>query len=270
MTGAAGDMRKLETTDNLDVDPLRSFMAGNDVGWEGGDYAVVPSQRAKIVGRRTVRFFADASRPPEQFDGVDVPADVGAPSRDYWDIVVEVDQTEGCGGAVWPAAEVLGAYLASQPAQRAWQGKSVVELGAGTGLVALIAAAVAPGADICATDQAAMLPLLRTNTALNPHLRCTVSQLDWGYPSSLRPDILLLADCVYLEPAFQPLVDTLAALATPQTTILFCYQKRRKADKRFFSLLRRKFTWTDIDDDHPVRTAVYRRQGTRLLRLYKK
>ena len=43
-----------------------------------------------------------------------------------------------------------------------------------------------------------------------------------------KPHVLLLADCVYLEVAFQPLVDTMADLSTPDTEILFCYQKRRK------------------------------------------
>ena len=85
-----------------------------------------------------------------------------------------------------------------------------------------------------------------------------------------HPDILLLADCVYLEVAFQPLVDTMVEMSTPQTEILFCYQQRRKADKRFFKMLRKHFTFTDIEDDDPDRSRQYNRQGTHLYRVQKK
>lgn len=49
-------------------------------------------------------------------------------------------------------------------------------------------------------------------------------------PSCLpsKPDIILAADCVYFEPAFPLLVQTLAELSDPTTQVLFCYKKRRK------------------------------------------
>ena len=50
-------------------------------------------------------------------------------------------------------------------------------------------------------------------------------------PSHLpcEPDLVLAADCVYFEPAFDLLVSTLSSLATsPKTEFLFCYKKRRK------------------------------------------
>lgn len=43
-----------------------------------------------------------------------------------------------------------------------------------------------------------------------------------------RPDVILAADCVYFEPAFPLLVETLDDLADQTTEILFCYKKRRK------------------------------------------
>lgn len=54
-------------------------------------------------------------------------------------------------------------------------------------------------------------------------------------PSILRPQLILAADCVYFEPAFPLLVQTLADLV-PVTKlegeedpeVLFCYKKRRK------------------------------------------
>jgi hypothetical protein len=69
-------------------------------------------------------------------------------------------------------------------------------------------------------------------------------------PELQRPDLILAADCVYFEPAFPLLVSTLAALVPPPPErapeVLFCYKKRRKADKRFFALLKKCFTWNIV------------------------
>jgi hypothetical protein len=44
-----------------------------------------------------------------------------------------------------------------------------------------------------------------------------------------RPDLILAADCVYFEPAFPLLVQTLSDLVIDEKTeVLFCYKKRRK------------------------------------------
>lgn len=71
-------------------------------------------------------------------------------------------------------------------------------------------------------------------------------------PSSLpMPDLVLAADCVYYEPAFPLLVQTLCDLVDVNTSdrepeVLFCYKKRRKADKRFFGMLGKAFTWNEV------------------------
>ncbi|TFY56078.1 hypothetical protein EVJ58_g7859 [Rhodofomes roseus] len=96
-------------------------------------------------------------------------------------------------------------------------------------------------------------------------------------PDIHRPSVILAADCVYFEPAFPLLVHTLAELvprpsdsdaASDRPEVLFCYKKRRKADKRFFTLLKREFTWTEVTDD-PDR-EVYAREAISLLRLTRK
>jgi Lysine methyltransferase len=43
-----------------------------------------------------------------------------------------------------------------------------------------------------------------------------------------RPNLILAADCVYFEPAFALLVQTLSDLVDTTTEVLFCYKKRRK------------------------------------------
>ena len=308
---------ELEREEQLDlVDPLRHFLAidGDDDDQRSScsnsndirdlpsstNYSIVPQQLESIIDRRTtIRYYSDLSRSPILLE--DAVAEAGS-----WDIHLKLDMTTGCGGKIWPAAEVLGAYIAAKysapsTANQAssntgynnhkfdWRNKTIVELGSGTGLVGFLVHALRlANTQIYVTDQTAMLPLMRDNLSLNFPLSAThpsrsqphtwddtsfvqVLHLDWCTPPpTLRPDVLLLADCVYLESAFQPLIDTLLTLSTVDTEILFCYQKRRKADKRFFALLKRSFVFHDVDDDHEARMREYRRQGTQLLRIRRK
>ncbi|KAG8754436.1 hypothetical protein FRC12_011188 [Ceratobasidium sp. 428] len=104
--------------------------------------------------------------------------------------------------------------------------------------------------------------------------RVQTSVLNWG--EDLPPDLpetvslVLAADCVYAEPAFPLLVSTLKNLDDKygEPEILFCYKKRRKADKRFFGLLKKHFTWAEIEDDPDWET--YSREAITLLRLQRK
>jgi len=82
-----------------------------------------------------------------------------------------------------------------------------------------------------------------------------------------RPDLILAADCVYFEPAFPLLVQTLSELSDSKTEILFSYKKRRKADKRFFTILKKKFTWEKVTDD--PNHQIYNRETLTLMRLSK-
>jgi len=101
-----------------------------------------------------------------------------------------------------------------------------------------------------------------------------VMELNWGDPlpkDLQRFDMLLAADCVYFEPAFPLLVDTLCQLADREDIspeIIFCYKKRRKADKRFFALLKKHFTWSDVTDD--PKQEKYSRDAISLFRLARK
>ncbi|KDQ06252.1 hypothetical protein BOTBODRAFT_60705 [Botryobasidium botryosum FD-172 SS1] len=184
-------------------------------------------------------------------------------------VKLSVDPSPGCGGVTWPAGEVLSQYIIRRGSLR---NKTVVELGSGTGLVGLVAGLLE--ANVCITDQQQLLDLMLVNVALNnlSH-NVTALELNWGEPLPLdlpaQPDLILAADCVYFEPAFPLLVQTLSYLCTSSTTeVLFCYKKRRKADRRFFALLKKKFSWIEVTDD-PDR-EVYSKQAISLLRLVKK
>jgi len=165
---------------------------------------------------------------------------------------------------------VLSSYLLNRRSTSI-RGKYVVELGSGTGLVGLVAGRI--GARTWITDQAPLLELMRRNVHLNG-LESSVSvlELNWGQPLPPhlpKPDLVLAADCVYLEPSFSLLVNTLKDLVPDETTeVLFCYKKRRKADKRFFAILKKHFDWVEVND-HPQKEA-YAQDAIFLLRLTRK
>lgn len=67
--------------------------------------------------------------------------------------------------------------------------------------------------------------------------------------------MILAADCVYFEPAFPLLLQTLKDLLVlcPNTTVYFCFKKRRRADMQFLKNARKAFTVSEVaDQDKPV------------------
>ncbi|CAO1616917.1 unnamed protein product [Sympodiomycopsis kandeliae] len=243
--------------------------------------ALIPEQNHSIIQERTIiRYYTDISKEAELIENPS-----SAAKEDCIDVSLLLDVTNGCGGKIWPAAQVLGSYILGKKEQlsSSWNGKTIIELGSGTGLIGFLVAKMKINTKIWITDQDVMIDLMKENMELNNGAQmdpCYIAELNWGEPIPAtekdqqripaKPDVLLLADCVYLESAFQPLVDTMRDLSTTETEILFCYQKRRKADKRFFGLLKRHFTFADITDDDPARTQQYNRAGTRLYRVHLK
>lgn len=173
-------------------------------------------------------------------------------------LLLHEDLREGCGGQLWPAGMVLSKYMLTYH-KKQLHGKSMIEIGAGGGLVGL---AIALGCElgqtkdkILITDQEPMFALMQKNIALNDLSEKVEARVyDWGtkapiFPStsSSTPDVVLAADCVYFEPAFPLLLQTLQDLVGPNTVCYFCFKKRRKADMRFIKDMRKKFDVHEID-----------------------
>ncbi|EJT97714.1 S-adenosyl-L-methionine-dependent methyltransferase [Dacryopinax primogenitus] len=247
-------LREEERLDELD--PLR-HLRDNDADAAGNtdegisDGFIVPAQRPSIINQLQILSFP-----------VLVP-----------ELRLSVDASPGCGGIAWPAGEVLSRYICLRETREpGWmKTRTVLELGAGTGLVGLVAAKLG-AKHVVITDQTPLLPLIERNIVLNNvQNACIAAEFNWGEPLSeaIRTgafDLILAADCVYLEPAFPLLVQSLCDLTneSPRAELLFCYKKRRKADKRFFVLLKKHFEWEEVDDD-PER-PVYSRDTISLLR----
>lgn len=104
------------------------------------------------------------------------------------------------------------------------------------------------------TDQLPMLSLMHTNIALNS-LQSTVEAAiyDWGEapPTNVphHPDIVLAAECVYFEPAFPLLQQTLKDLIGENTVCYFCFKKRRRADMGFVKVMKKMFDVKVVEDD---------------------
>ncbi|XP_061824799.1 protein N-lysine methyltransferase METTL21D [Nerophis lumbriciformis] len=166
----------------------------------------------------------------------------------------------GC--VVWDAAIVLAKYLETKlfhdPSLgvNLWAGRRVVELGAGTGVVGLMAATL--GAHVSVTDLEDLQSLLNINIQDNHTLihngSITAKVLKWGEDVSdflPFPDYVLLADCIYYEQSIAPLTETLKLLAGPETCIICCYEQRTeginpKVERQFFELLQQSFHWEEI------------------------
>ncbi|KAL9003168.1 MAG: hypothetical protein Q9188_003935 [Gyalolechia gomerana] len=192
-------------------------------------------------------------------------------------LLLQDDPTE-CGGQLWPGGMVLAEYLlrCKMPSLR---GKTMFVFvrsacflllmlkKVGSANVKVVALSWVLGADLLAlalyplrpshihlTDLPPILPLLRHNISLNsPETSISAHILEWGSPISASvhssSDILLAADCVYFEPAFPLLLQTMQELMGPDTLCYFCYKKRRRADMKFIKMARKVFEVKDVDDD---------------------
>ena len=101
------------------------------------------------------------------------------------------------GIALWPGAIALAHEIADRPGDFA--GKSVLELGAGTGLPGIVAASL--GARVVQTDhQGLVLDLCRRNGALNGQADIAYRQADWtNWDDPSLYDWIIGADILYIE-----------------------------------------------------------------------
>lgn len=153
--------------------------------------------------------------------------------------------TPGVTGAVmWDSGVVLGKFLehAVDSGVLLLQGKKVVELGSGCGLVGCIAALL--GGQVILTDLPDRLRLLKKNVEANLRhgdLRgsATVTELIWGDdpdPELIEPQpaYVLGSDVIYSEEAVADLVATLLQLSGSETTIFLAGELRNDAVLEYF------------------------------------
>jgi len=164
---------------------------------------------------------------------------------------VGADDGRVTGALLWDSAVLLAAYLVSRSAN-ALANRRCIELGAGLGLVGLVAASL--GCHATLTDRDEVLPLLIHGVAANGLGSNThVAALEWGVDLDSAAqrlgapfDLILMSDVVYEASLATVLVDTIAALAGSGSEVLFAQDAafgRRVAFEAFEASARRRFSW---------------------------
>lgn len=183
-------------------------------------------------------------------------------------LVVRIDQiSEGdTGVVVWDAAIVLAKYLQVEAARL--RGRSVVELGSGTGAVGICAAALG-ASPVLLTDLPHLLDLPQHNIELNRAVLTGPTSclaLTWGHLPQGQAvlgarqawDLVLLSDCVFYMDSVGPLVVSLEQLCGHDTELLVSYEERQSQEKvevmaQFYLEMGRTFTWRAVAQErqHP-------------------
>ncbi|NXN44144.1 MT21A methyltransferase, partial [Rhinoptilus africanus] len=185
----------------------------------------------------------------------------------------------GVAAVVWDAAVVLCAYLEIGGIDL--RDRSVIELGAGTGLLGIVATLLGKGffvslfkaiykcsARVTITDRAAALEFLESNVQANLpselRPRAVVKELTWGKDlDNFLPgafDFILGADIVYLEETFAELLQTLEHLCSEQTVILLSCRIRYERDHKFLKMLRGRFSVYEVHYDSSKDVHIYKAQ----------
>jgi len=176
----------------------------------------------------------------------------------------------GTGSSVWDSSVALMAYMENPryfPVGY-WVGKNVLELGAGAGIVGILAG-VQGASRVVLTDLACLLPFLSANIELN-RAALTVAEsdvqafeLDWCQPiapqlKQMTFDVILCADCLMSPEVWELLSAVLLQLLLRPARrdpplVLLAYENRFDTS-RFFEILKNlgpTLEEVSMEDMHP-------------------
>jgi len=175
------------------------------------------------------------------------------------EIISNVSGNDSTGRKIWDAGHAFSRLLTNNSDSLC--GKQVLELGSGTGIVGLTAAA--EGAMVCLTDGAkSLLPMLKANVEENDlQHRARVRCLQWGNEEEIAAvasegpfDMIIGSDLLYSPESFPELVDTLAALCIVERTEVVLVYPARFTEPIFFEQADLLFDEVERDEIEP---AVY-------------
>ena len=199
--------------------------------------------------------------------------------------------TAATGNALWEPSLALAEWLSRQstpsfiaagrpffqrrgPAAekwKSWNGKVVVELGAGIGLCSVVAAKM--GMEVVSTDgDSHVLSMLAENVRENGVAQTVgVKQLEWGQKKVLKtlgldqaPDVVLASGCVYGkdDAVFRLLVKSLRKLSGPDTLVIMSHGNGaapgvQEGAGAFQSIAEKKYDWSivPLSELHPDHTG---------------
>ncbi|KAJ1437205.1 hypothetical protein B484DRAFT_324731 [Ochromonadaceae sp. CCMP2298] len=174
----------------------------------------------------------------------------------------ELSQTlNSTGLTIWRAAEHLGQFVTDHP--ELFQGRSICELGAGLGLVAVLIDKLGysnnkdtEGSLLVATDGDEDTVSLLIENKFGNGCSFDASFLYWGkydefltlYPQKF--EVLMAADVIYEEAQVEPLVETVCAIMKENTGVFYLAFARRnvKIDLVFEKAAASGLKWSIVDD----------------------
>ncbi|XP_070687364.1 methyltransferase like 21e isoform X2 [Pempheris klunzingeri] len=176
------------------------------------------------------------------------------------------ESTDLYGAVLWPSAMVLCHFLETNRDKYNLADKNVIELGAGTGLLTIVASLL--GAKVTSTDLPALLGNLQYNVTRNTKGRCKyiplVTELTWGqdveqrFPRATHCfDYILAADVVYSHPYLDELMDTFDHLCQENTQILWAMRFRLDPENSFVDRFRQRFHLEELYDLPSLSIKLY-------------
>ncbi|XP_057703958.1 protein-lysine methyltransferase METTL21C-like isoform X1 [Corythoichthys intestinalis] len=183
--------------------------------------------------------------------------------------IVIHESTNFFGAVMWPGAPALCSFLDKNRHLVDLQDKRVLELGAGTGLVTIVASLL--GAIATATDLPEMLNNLRSNVMRNTRGRCkytpTVVPLTWGADLELthptceyQYDYILAADVVYQHDFLVELLATMKYFCQPGTSVIWANKTWMESDLSFTDTFKEAFLTTLLAEDGEMQIYMGKRK----------
>ena len=140
---------------------------------------------------------------------------------------------------LWDGSFLLSCYIESL-GEKYFKGKKCMELGAGCGLVGMVAAILE--ADVVLTDLPSAIDHTKHCLSLNKDIsdHCRVLPYKWGDEISKdfeNLDFIFASDVVYNPDLNEKLVLTFKLLCQPGTIVYLSYKKRASGEENFFEML---------------------------------
>jgi len=179
----------------------------------------------------------------------------------------------GTGAVMWDAAVVLAKYLERHVGREGLARKSVIELGAGLGLVSAVSSLL--GARTYATDGdprvlARLRMNLEENTKNQTDYPASVQQYRWGDEKAdvvarAPYDYILASDILYQVESLGYLVKSLRDLSSQHSVILMSYKLRKEGLDGFFTMVDKWFAVEEISQTNIV--SRFRNCGIHLIKM---
>ncbi|XP_078512272.1 protein-lysine methyltransferase METTL21C-like [Lissotriton helveticus] len=193
------------------------------------------------------------------------------PNKDsFWYAGYEIkiqESFDSFGAVVWPGAMALCQYLEDKREELDLKDKKILEIGSGTGLLAIVASIL--GGCVTATDMPDVLGNLQFNLLRNtrnksvhkPEVKELMwgSDVEWAFPrDTCLYDYVLAADVVYHHNFMDELLSTMKYLCQPGTVLLWANKFRLNTDFEFLEKFNAAFDTTVLAEFPSLEVKVFK------------